>query len=485
MTDATGAIIANRYIGEAAKRSTELSGKIAAGTSITKASQDAAGSAIASKIKADQAGLRQAAKNAKQGASLIQTADKAYEKVLQELTRMRELATQVNNGALQADERAQANAEYQQRLQQIDSIADTTRFGVMSLLNGGGGDVTLHSNGAAVAAAVSGAVASGTAMTAGTIASQTGFNSGAITEINVEDTSSASIFKVSMKIGDQLYEGLVDPVDDGTMTVTSVSNSANSITWTLGASATADMATSGATKLHLTNSLSNASLVAASADAAAANTFDVASFSASSSTAEGKYSVTFNNVTDTFTLQNEAGQTWTKAITATAGVDAVEFDNGLSFNMVAGFDGSADITQVTVGVGAGDNVSLDFQTNIKGTDISTVNFVSSTTSDLNLAGGDINTVTGAVTALDEINDAINSINIARANIGALQSRFESIIENNAIQEENLGEIQETFTGLDYARTQTDLTRANVQMQAAIAIASQKNQEMNLVLKLLQ
>ena len=171
MTDATAAVIANRYIGKATKRSTELSGKIAAGTNITRSSQDPAGLSIASKIKADQAGLRQAAKNAKQGSSLIQTADKAYDKVLQELTRMRELATQVNNGALQSDERAQSNAEYQQRLLQIDSIADTTRFGVMSLLNGGGGSVTLHANGAAVAAEVSGAVASGTAMTVGTIAS--------------------------------------------------------------------------------------------------------------------------------------------------------------------------------------------------------------------------------------------------------------------------------------------------------------------------
>ena len=110
-----------------------------------------------------------------------------------------------------------------------------------------------------------------------------------------------------MQIGDQLYEGLVDPVDDGAMTVTSVSNSANSITWTLGASATADMATSGATKTHLTNSLSNAILVAASADTATANTYDVASFASTSSTAEGKYSITFNNASNTFTLQNEQG----------------------------------------------------------------------------------------------------------------------------------------------------------------------------------
>ena len=483
MGNTSSAIIANRYIREANLKVQESSAKIASGLAFTKASQDAAGSAISKKISADQAGLRQAGKNAKQGASLIQTADKAYDKALNELIRMRELATQVNNGALQDDERAQANAEYQQRLNQLNTIADTTRFGTLSLLNGGGGAVTLHSATAAVAEGISGAIAGPANTILATLnAATTGFTSGAISDI-VVSKSTATEYKISMKVGEQTFEGVTTPVLNTAYTLTSTADPANRVVFDYHATDVSGITSVATFKAALDQAFSNATILSASADISSiANSYDVTTFATSSSTAVDKYALTYDATINTFKLSDSSGKSWTE--TAVAGAQTIRFGNGLAFNTVAGFLATASFAQVTFDVTSGTSVSLNFQTNIQGTDVSTVNFVSSTTADLGLTGSTILEAANAVTALTLIGDAINSLNIARANIGALQSRFESIVANNEVQIENLGAIQGTFSDLDYADEQTKLQAENVKMQAAISMSAMANQNMQLMLKLL-
>jgi len=111
-------------------------GKLASGSRIVKASDDAAGLAIGTRLKADVTALTQAGINASQGASVVQVADGGLARIGDVLQRMKALAAQSLSGVPTDTERGFIDAEFQELVSEITAIADTTRFNGQSLLNG-------------------------------------------------------------------------------------------------------------------------------------------------------------------------------------------------------------------------------------------------------------------------------------------------------------------------------------------------------------
>ncbi len=109
--------------------------KLSSGLRINKAGDDAAGLAISEKMRGQIRGLGQAARNAQDAISLIQTAEGAASAIQDMLQRGRELAVQASNGALTDDDRDKAQSEMGQILAQIDSTANSTEFNTKKLLN--------------------------------------------------------------------------------------------------------------------------------------------------------------------------------------------------------------------------------------------------------------------------------------------------------------------------------------------------------------
>jgi flagellin len=110
--------------------------KLASGSRIVKASDDAAGLAIGTKLKGDVTVLSQAGINASQGASMLQVADGGLGRTSDVLQRMKALAAQSLSGVPTDAERAFINAEYGELILELDGIANTTRFNGESLLDG-------------------------------------------------------------------------------------------------------------------------------------------------------------------------------------------------------------------------------------------------------------------------------------------------------------------------------------------------------------
>jgi flagellin len=110
--------------------------RLSSGLRINSAADDAAGLAISEKLNAQVNGLNQAARNAQDGISMIQTADGALNEVSAMLQRMRELAVQASNDTLSTSDRAAINDELQQLQQQINAISTQTKFNGKSLLTG-------------------------------------------------------------------------------------------------------------------------------------------------------------------------------------------------------------------------------------------------------------------------------------------------------------------------------------------------------------
>ena len=111
--------------------------KLSSGYKINRAGDDAAGLAISEKMRAQITGLETAQKNAKDGISLVQTAEGALTEVHDMLNRMVQLATQSANGTYDNDvDRAQMQKELDQLRSEINRIADSSNFNGIKLLDG-------------------------------------------------------------------------------------------------------------------------------------------------------------------------------------------------------------------------------------------------------------------------------------------------------------------------------------------------------------
>ena len=111
--------------------------KLSSGYKINRAGDDAAGLAISEKMRAQITGLETAQKNAKDGISLVKTAEGALQEVHDMLNRMVTLATQSANGTYDNEtDRAQLQKEVDQLKTEINRIADSANFNGIKLLDG-------------------------------------------------------------------------------------------------------------------------------------------------------------------------------------------------------------------------------------------------------------------------------------------------------------------------------------------------------------
>ncbi len=124
--------------------------RLASGSRINHAGDDAAGLAISENIRAQVRGLRQAKRNAQDGISLIQVSEGGLNEISNILVRLRELAIQASSDTIGNVERQFADREYQSLKQEVDRIANVTSFNGTPLLNGKAGvfeiQVGTHNN---------------------------------------------------------------------------------------------------------------------------------------------------------------------------------------------------------------------------------------------------------------------------------------------------------------------------------------------------
>jgi flagellin len=113
--------------------------QLSSGSRITKAADDAAGLSISEGLKSTIRGYGQAKRNANDGISMVQVAEGGMSEVSTMLTRLRELAVQSASDTVADKERGFIDKETQQLKNEIQRIAQTTRFGDVKLLDGSGG----------------------------------------------------------------------------------------------------------------------------------------------------------------------------------------------------------------------------------------------------------------------------------------------------------------------------------------------------------
>lgn len=137
-------------------------------------------------------------------------------------------------------------------------------------------------------------------------------------------------------------------------------------------------------------------------------------------------------------------------------------------------DGTTPVFDFQVGIyntPSEDRISFDSSVNV------------ATLSALGLEGMDYTTKEGAQEALSSLDSAQDNVNGMRANLGALQNRLTSTIDNLGVLEENMSAANSRVRDTDVAMASSEMTRNNVLLQASTATLAQANQLPQLALKL--
>ena len=174
-----------------------------------------------------------------------------------------------------------------------------------------------------------------------------------------------------------------------------------------------------------------------------------------------------NNSTDKTSLDNEV-----KALTA----EITRVTNNTKFNGTALFTSSAAATSFQVGAGS----SSDDAITISSLDLSSTAL--SGVASLSVSG---TTAGSGATVLDTIDNMLTAVNDKRAELGAVQNRFTSVISNLSTNVENLSASRGRITDADYATETANLTKAQILQQAGTAMLAQANSLPNTVLSLLK
>lgn len=102
-----------------------------------------------------------------------------------------------------------------------------------------------------------------------------------------------------------------------------------------------------------------------------------------------------------------------------------------------------------------------------------------------VVAANINSATAALDAMDDLDDAIDEITTARADFGAAQNRFESVIANLQVASENTAASRGRIMDADFAQETANLSRGQILQQAGTAMVAQANQLPQGVLSLLR
>lgn len=141
------ATFARQSLTEASDETRRSIAKISSGNRVFEAQEDAASLSIGKGLELESAVLKSAAINAQTGTSLMQIADGALGEIQQIINRMEYLASSALSEQYSSQERSFMDLEYQNMLDEIDRIVDTTEFNGVKIL-GGVNEVVLNTSGA-------------------------------------------------------------------------------------------------------------------------------------------------------------------------------------------------------------------------------------------------------------------------------------------------------------------------------------------------
>jgi flagellin len=465
--------------------------RLSSGLRINSAKDDAAGLAISERFTTQIRGLNQAARNANDGISLAQTAEGDLAAITNNLQRIRELSVQSANATNSASDRTALQAEVSELISEIDRVASTSAFNGVRLLDGSfsaqqfqvganaGETVTISSIassrtaaiGQANVATVTGGAATA-ALTAGDLLVN-GVDVGAVANPGAAGSLAADI-GAAVTAADSAVTVTVGQSSFAVGAFTTVSDAAtgNDGVYTLTVEGVdvlnrTDVGATGANQVTAAN-VDTALGLTATTDALTAAGVSFTGTAAGGDLTFIKADGSNLNLTETRTL----GTGGTPALT---GDGFANLGTGTASGSAEAF-GSITLTS---------SVDLDIAGNAPANAGLTAATTTAALSGTTIAATDISTVAGANAALASVDAALTTVNGSRAQLGAIQNRFDSVVSSIQTTSENLSASRSRIRDADFASETAQLTRAQILQQAGVSILGQANSLPQNALSLLQ
>ena len=468
--------------------------RLSSGLRINSAKDDAAGLAISERFTTQIRGMDVAMRNANDGISLAQTAEGALGEIGNNLQRIRELAVQSRNATNSVSDREALNAEVQQLKSEIQRVAEQTQFNNTNLLDGSTGSFVF----------------------------QVGANQGQT--ITVDGMANANIAQLGSwtSVGSPATAAGVAPVGTGGSTT----NGAATLTAAnLGAPTNADGFNYDSFDITVGSATVTVAATTGATSAAEGRTAVLANIK-SAIDAEGITGLTIDDsVADTLSFSNSSGAavsitdsvggelggdiTIAAATTTPGTLGALTGDaftiNGTNIEVGAAADAATRLSDLAAAINASDTGVTATVNNgaleLSSADDIVVGGSGSVTAETGLTADTYAAVAGtaqtgfsAGTVLTEsdadnmilaMDAALTAVNGSRAQLGAVQNRFESVVANLSTNSENLSASRSRIMDTDFAKETANLTRGQILQQAGTAMLAQANSLPQGVLSLLR
>jgi flagellin len=469
---------------------------------INKAGDDAAGLQISNRLTSQIQGLAVAQRNANDGISIAQTAEGAMSASTDILQRMRELALQSANGSNSSEDRDALQKEVSALQTELTRIAETTSFGGQQLLNGSFGttafqvgaqanetiDMTLSSIDARDIGLIGkrltgdgGAELAGLAAARGTDARSFGTDTLDVTvgtdvsSVRLADNMSAkdvanAINKIDGVSGigaktqaELTLTDFVGATDSLSLTIAGIEVTASDTDNTLTATAlfNAINADAGLNSLGITATNDNAGEVIITR-------------------ADGEDLELNAEITQLTSLAN-AGLSITglesDGVTAAGATQSFNGTNATTVSQNSFVTGNLDYTTALVGENIGAFVIAQGTGNaiVTGNEGNLTGSIDPALTTISVNSVDISSQNGSQSALEVIDAALASIDDQRADLGALQNRFDYTISNLSNIQENVSASRSRIQDTDFAVETANLTKNQILQQAGTSILAQANQ----------
>ena len=464
--------------------------RLSSGLRINSARDDAAGLAITQRFTAQINGMDQAARNANDGVSFAQTAEGAMEEMSNLLQRVRELAVQAANDTNSPSDRRALDEEVQQAVQEIDRIAQTTQFNQQNVLDG-----TLRE-----------------------LVFQVGANRG-------QSISASGVDVRAMNLGADVVDGLGIHRRPGEDTAQIIPDSININGRDVNLEGARDINEMART---INEMQAQTGVTAEQADRAISQpvNFEIPE--------EGQTArITLNGVgieidgDEVESMDDLAGVINDQAPESRvrlerevqAGGETLDWAFVANESFTAEYEGAGSLTigadEVGPGIRGEDAEGLHVERGLSlatdvGTELRVVEDADGTVAadgtltqlGLSLSGEEramrtreytvggetplsVRTRQDAADSIFAVDHALQQINNTRADLGAIQNRFESTVNNLEISSENLSASRSRILDADFAEETAEMTRTQILQQAGGSVLAQANQVPQNVLQLLQ
>jgi flagellin len=435
--------------------------RLSTGLRINSAKDDAAGLAIAERFTAQIRGLDQAQRNANDGISFAQTAEGALGTIGDALQRIRELSVQAVNDTNSASDRQALNNEVSQLISEVSRVANSTEFNGQKILDGSLSDLvfqvganrnqTISVDGVDARGSQLGAeIGEGESFVLSDI---TGVNDG--TAIAAGDFTDVAVNGVSVDLSE------AESLDD-------VVNAVNAQFGDTGVQA------------ERATQVETAALAFTATGAGETGTISLNGVSIAVDENDDADSIVtkINDRSDQtgVTAENDGGV----VLSSNADIDIELTDEGttLAFGGLGGGDQESYRRGIDLSTDIGETITLG------GTDTAALGLDSVTLETFSANAVSVATREDANDAIRTIDQALQQVNGLRAELGAVQTRFESTIDNLSVTSENLTASRSRIQDADFAAETANLTRAQILQQAGTSVLAQANAIPQNVLSLL-